>query len=191
MTGLDELAYRHGTDKATRHDGPLVAKGYTVHYADLLDWRRHEPLTVLEIGIKQGASIRMWADYLPAATIVALDINPAPSGLDRVAVCYQGSQTDVRLLGRIAAEHGPFDVVIDDGSHRPAHHVTTWTALWPHVAAGGWYAIEDVQTVTQAAYGGGSRSATRRLVESTVTGLMASDGVGWLRVSPRLVIFGR
>ena len=37
-------------------------------------------------------------------------------------------------------------VFIDDGSHVPAHVATSFYALFPRLADGGLYVIEDVQT---------------------------------------------
>lgn len=192
MTPLCELATRHGTDKGPQPAGKLSGKGYTVHYHQLLQHRRDQPLTVLEIGVKTGASLRMWAAYLPQARIIGLDINPADPTLSDVATIYQGDQTNPTLLRRIAAEHGPFDVVVDDGSHRPAHHVTTQAVLWPHVTADGWYAIEDLQTCFAGQYGGSMRGGqTAALLDGQTRSYMQGATAGWMRLSPRLVIFGR
>jgi hypothetical protein len=51
------------------------------HYFDI--YHRHfagfrgQPLTMIEIGVFNGGSLRMWRDYFgPQATIVGVDINP-------------------------------------------------------------------------------------------------------------------
>jgi hypothetical protein len=46
----------------------------------------------------------------------------------------------------LAAAEGPFDVVIDDGSHVSAHQITSFYFLFNHLRAGGFYVIEDIQT---------------------------------------------
>ena len=48
-------------------------------------------------------------------------------------------------MARIAS-HGPFDVIIDDGSHVPSHQKLTFQTLWPHLRPGGLYAVEDIET---------------------------------------------
>ena len=50
------------------------------------------------------------------------------------------------FLKSLADQYGPFDIVIDDGSHAPAHQVASLTALWPHVKVGGVYLVEDLHT---------------------------------------------
>ena len=39
---------------------------------------------------------------------------------------------------------GEFDVIIDDGSHRPMHQQISLVSLYPHLKPGGQYIIEDL-----------------------------------------------
>ena len=68
---------------------------------------------------------------------------------------FQCSQVDAPQLSALAKEHGPFDFVIDDGSHENAHQIETFRILWPFVTDGGAYIVEDVQTSYWPSYGGG------------------------------------
>ena len=43
----------------------------------------------------------------------------------------------------MTSQYGPWDIVIDDGAHYRKETESTFTVLWPHVAVGGWYVIED------------------------------------------------
>ena len=49
----------------------------------------------------------------------------------------QGDQSDPKFLERLARTYGPFDVVIDDGSHIGRHTIATFEGLWPAVRPGG------------------------------------------------------
>jgi hypothetical protein len=49
---------------------------------------------------------------------------------------------------------GPPDVVIDDGSHRGADVIASFTYLFDRMRAGGMYAIEDLDCSFQSGYGG-------------------------------------
>ncbi len=117
--------------------------------------------SLFEIGIHKGGSIRMWRDLLgTSAKITCMDIKPDACATvrgiaDRV---IQGSQTDAELLGRIGSESGPFDVIIDDGSHQNPHMVFSLEALFDHVAPGGAYVIEDMFTSYWPRYQGGYRT---------------------------------
>ena len=59
----------------------------------------------------------------------------------------------------LAAAGGPPDVIIDDGSHIGEHVCTTFEALFPSMAAGGVYVIEDLHTSYWPSYGGARRPA--------------------------------
>jgi len=148
------LMNRHGTDKLYLHH---YEGEYERHFAPLRD----KPINLLEIGIggfshqdRGGESLRLWREYFPNATIVGIDIEPktVPMG-DRVTmrVCDQNSAEQLQALN---AELGPFDVIIDDGSHYQEHILTSFRALWPFLNPGGIYVIEDLATAYWPEYGG-------------------------------------
>lgn len=151
---LDLLAALYGTDKFGEHE-------YTPVYRELMAGKRRRPVRLLEIGVGgyQGAlggeSLRMWESYFRRGRIYGIDLfdKTALSG-GRVRV-FQCSQVDGPQLTALAKEHGPFDFVIDDGSHENAHQIETFRLLWPFVADGGVYIVEDVQTSYWPSYGGG------------------------------------
>lgn len=152
MTTLDDLAVRWGTDKGSRPARGLAAKNYTVAYQNLLAGREGDLLRVLEIGVWQGASLRMWHDHLPHAHIVGVDVNPRVRRLTRPGAILHGcprvelavgSQSDPDLLADLV-DRGPWDAIIDDGSHRAADVAASLAGLLSSVADDGWYAIEDL-----------------------------------------------
>ena len=153
-----------------------------LHYERHLQHLRGETFTLLEIGIggyarrrRSGASLRMWKWYFPRATVVGLDIEDK-TWLTRGRIhAYQADQTDAEALARIVAEHGAPTVVIDDGSHIPAHVRETFRILFPLLPDGGVYCIEDVQTSYWPAWGGEAdpraRGTTMDMVKDLVDGL--------------------
>jgi hypothetical protein len=153
---LRAIAIEAGTDKEGAHS---YASTYERHLGHL----REEPITLLEIGIggyanpgEGGASLRMWKSFFPRARIIGLDIEDKAALAEERITILQGDQGDREFLGRMALEHGPFDVVIDDGSHRCAHVIASFEALFPHLTPDGIYAIEDLQTSYWETYGGSS-----------------------------------
>ncbi|MDP3085098.1 MAG: hypothetical protein Q8N44_15595 [Rubrivivax sp.] len=91
---------------------------------------RKRPIRFLEVGVYRGGSLAMWRQYLhPDSVIVGLDIDPecarfdAPASQTHVRI---GDQSDTVFLGRVFAEFGPFDVIIDDGSHVCSHMIKTF-----------------------------------------------------------------
>jgi hypothetical protein len=155
---LDRLAARYGSDKW----GCL--HWYTPHYARHFAPLRDEPVRLLEIGIggyqdprAGGASLRMWQRYFRRGLVYGLDLFPKPAVRGPRIRTLQGDQSDPQALAAIAAEHGPFDIVIDDGSHVNEHVLVSLHALFNHLRSGGLYVIEDMQTSYWPAFGGTDR----------------------------------
>lgn len=153
---LDAIGLRHRTDKASDMNDLLS------FYARYLEPMRESSVRVLEIGVLNGASLRTWHDYFPRGSIVGVDVNPdalAHVG-DRISIEI-GSQSRERDLKHIASL-GPFDLVVDDGSHIWSHQIRTFQLLAPAVRPGGFYVIEDIDTSYgryKAFYGGGISAA--------------------------------
>lgn len=152
---LAEIGSRYGSDKFTVH-------GFQTVYEGFLEPRRDEPLKLLEIGIggegqtTGGASLVTWREYLPQASIYGIDIYEK-SVLDgerlRTFVC---DQADPDRLRKLCREHGPFDVVIDDGNHMGPDVAMAFFTLFTELSPNGLYFIEDIQTSYWPQYHGSS-----------------------------------
>jgi hypothetical protein len=151
---LTRLALKHGTDKWGLHF-------YTRLYHRLFSGLRDKPIRLLEIGIggyvletSGGASLAMWADYFPSGQITGIDIVAKRLALDSRIKLFQGSQDDPHFLKMVCNERGPFDIIIDDGSHVPRHVAASFILLFPHLVDGGTYVMEDIQTTFWPEFGG-------------------------------------
>ncbi|WP_089157691.1 class I SAM-dependent methyltransferase [Micromonospora sp. NBS 11-29] len=151
---LEDLAVRFGSDKwGSTH-------WYTPHYTRHLQPWRDEPVRLLEIGIGgyrdtgyQGGSLHMWQRYFHRGLVFGVDIIEKKVTGSRIRT-FRGDQNDPEFLSRLAADHGPFDIVIDDGSHINGHVLTSFRTLFPLLRDGGLYVIEDLQTSYWAKFGG-------------------------------------
>ena len=151
---LTRLAIKHGTDKWGPHF-------YTPLYHELFSHLRDRPIRLLEIGVggydlktSGGASLAMWADYFANGQITGIDIAEKRLPLDARVKVFRDSQDDSAFLKKVCDERGPFDIVIDDGSHMPKHVVASFHILFPILKDGGIYVIEDVQTAFWPNFGG-------------------------------------
>ncbi len=151
---LPKLADYFGTDKWGIH---WYARHYQTHFAPL----RRKRLRILEIGIggyddprQGGASLRMWKIYFPHARIVGLDLFDKHLHDESRITTIVGSQDDEAFLQQLSRSHGPFDIVIDDGSHQNAHVIRTFQILFPLLAAEGMYVVEDAQASYWPEFGG-------------------------------------
>lgn len=138
---LDAIGILHGTDKSSRNHG------YLPLYDEVLTPIRKRRIRLLEIGVFGGASVRMWKDYFPRGEIVGLDRDPQTlaHAEDRIAI-HLADQSDTAGMTALVRKLGPFDVIIDDGSHIWAHQIETLRALLPLVKPGGTYILEDLHT---------------------------------------------
>ena len=103
---------------------------------------------------------------------------------------FAGDQADAVFLDGVLAEIGTPDVIIDDGSHRSEHITASFEHLWPRLADGGLYVIEDTHTSYLAEFGGGppgTDGTTMEMVKTLVDRPIGGD-VASLHVHPDLVL---
>lgn len=139
---LDTLAKKHGSDKSTE------GHGYVKFYEKYFFPRREEPLKILELGVREGWSLKMWYDYFPNALVCGIDNNleglcPTSFEEDRI-VFSLGSQDDDVFLSAFNDQHGPFDIIIDDASHISPKTIKSFEILFPKLNSRGLYIIEDL-----------------------------------------------
>jgi hypothetical protein len=104
---------------------------------------------VLEFGVLDGRSIEWLRRRFPKARIVGVDIaapNAAWPRGDRIEY-VSADQGDRRRIRAMFEELGRrYDVIIDDGSHVPAHQAACLLESFPFVRDGGLYILEDIHT---------------------------------------------
>ncbi len=144
LNKLDELALKYGTDKWGKHH-------YTPFYFDLFKDRCESVKKILEIGVGEGAGLRMWQDFFPNARIFGADnLQQRIFSESRIEVflCDQSSEEDLANL--IKKTGSDLDLVVDDGSHIPEHQVFSCLTLMPLLSQETVYIIEDVADPTIA-----------------------------------------
>jgi hypothetical protein len=145
---LTRLANKYGSDKGNRAFGRHY---YTRIYDQLFRPFRDRPIALLEIGLRHpfenrcsvAPSLHMWRDYFPYARLVGFDIEDFTSMSLFNCFIVQGDMSSREDLLKLAS-YGPFDIVIDDGSHVSTHQQIALASLFPHVSSGGFYIIEDM-----------------------------------------------
>lgn len=140
LKDLQQIGLERGTDKASLHR-------YCEFYHDLLSPIRHDPISMAEIGVDGGESLRMWSEFFthPEAKIYGVDIHD--KGVDPGRAKFiLGDGTNPNFIYDLGTNHGPFDVVLDDGSHYSGQQKDSLRLLWPHVKSGGLYICEDCHT---------------------------------------------
>lgn len=121
---------------------------------------RSRPITFLEIGIFRGGSIPMWkAFFHPDSRLVFIDIDPDCKAHEIEGTHVEiGNQADPEFLQKLKEKYGPFDLVLDDGSHICRHQIASFEHLWPNIRNRGLYVVEDCHTSYWPGFGGGYRN---------------------------------
>lgn len=153
---LTRLAIIFGSDKWGNHF-------YTPHYEHHFKKLKGKKINMLEIGVGGnesknlgGASLKMWKSYFRKANINGIDIHDKSALQERRIKIFQGDQSDEGFLKKVGNEAGPFDIIIDDGSHFNDHIITSFTTLFPYLNNGGIYVVEDLETSYWESFGGSS-----------------------------------
>jgi hypothetical protein len=135
---LDLIGIAEGTDKSS------LVGDYLRHYERLFEGLRDSEFNLIEIGVFNGASARSWERFFSKAHIVGVDINPHCRiyASDRITIEI-GSQNDPGFLHRLVTTYPP-RIIIDDGSHQSYDVIFTIERLFPTLAPGGIYVIEDL-----------------------------------------------
>lgn len=162
---LAHLCDLYGSDKgelrSSGHPYPWPSHSYSDYYSTLFEHCRHGVTKVFECGLgtnnpdrdstmgeggKPGASLRVWRDYFPNATIVGCDIDRTILFQEQRISTYFIDQTD---SGAVTAFWSgvairDFDLMIDDGLHTFEAGITLFQGSIDRLGPDGVYVIEDV-----------------------------------------------
>lgn len=143
MQNLIEIYRKYSTqegngDKGTAHS--YIDNYYSKRFSNL----RNMKLNILEIGVANGHSLEMWAEYFPFSKIYGIDIKE---------VLYKPSNPRINVIIGDATNQetfkdlSQFHIVIDDGSHDITDQVLTYAVLFHRLVKNGIYIIEDVRDI--------------------------------------------
>lgn len=136
---LNDIGEKCGTDKSSQYHN------YLSKYEFFLSRYQDQPITLLELGVFRGESLRMWKEFLRAGRIIGVDI-------DERCKQYEEERINV-LIGDLARQEfvaqltdlNP-SVIVDDASHKWSHQVNALCTLFPTLCEGGVYILEDITT---------------------------------------------
>ena len=145
---LTHLADQYKTDK-----GDLLHH-YTEVYECFFYPMKASARKFCEIGILEGASLKMFADYFGLADIYGIDIQDSSRFNSGRIKTFVADQANRKQLAAFAAAGGSdFDLILDDGGHSMEQQQVSFGFLFKLVRPGGYYIIEDVHTSLLADYG--------------------------------------
>lgn len=125
---------------------------------------RGKNINILEIGIQNGGSTKMWKHYFSKinsdikVNIYGIDIDERAKQVqyeeDGITI-FIGSQSDREFLRYVKSQIPKIDILIDDGGHTMEQQIVTFEEMYDHILDNGIYWCEDVGTSYWKSYGGG------------------------------------
>ena len=141
--------YENFTDKGPT--GPYYIKhNYTEIYGDLFRYYRNRKNNVLEIGIRQGGSLKMWSEYFTNSNIYGIDINlkPIQTNLEKCNI-FEGDAYNENTINKFF-KNIQFDIIIDDGSHVVKDQIKCLNLYSKLLTDDGILVIEDISSIKDA-----------------------------------------
>lgn len=138
------------TDKNTLHS-------YVPLYEELFaPYANKKNGVILEIGVRDGSSLRAWSRYFNEWQVVGIDNfselgkKPDVSDIPRCEL-FKVDTTDLMFPGSIIEVVYDFpDVIIDDGLHHPYSQVANLAIYSKFLRNDGIYIIEDIEDISFA-----------------------------------------
>lgn len=135
----DFVQTNSNSDKLTNHGYQRVYPWFLSHFKSI-------EINLLEIGVADSESLKLWKNYFEKVNLYAIDILPLVNNDIDVKIFQVDQSNKNELVNFVNNVNVKFDVVIDDGSHVPDHQMLTLKHLWTKLKDGGVYIIEDIET---------------------------------------------
>lgn len=162
---------------------------YLREYDRLFAPFRNKPVNILEIGVQNGGSLEVMAQYFThkETHITGCDIHPKCADLKfsdpRIKV-FVADATQAKTQEKISRHTPHLDIVIDDGSHMQKDVIRAFALYWPMLKDGGLYIVEDMHTGHMQHFGGSvTGSNTSQAFFKALTDVMTGVHSGALQAS--------
>jgi hypothetical protein len=183
------------SDKVTRpmdhHSYESIYEKYLGIFKYAEEYRGME-IKMLEVGMGPKGSAkgyRLYKEFLPQLHYVGFEYQNQRQNIERQSVLseserewllahtYWGDQGNADDRRAVTEKFGPFDIIVDDGSHNTVHQIGTIEDMFINsLKPGGVYIVEDIETSFLTDYNGGVRNQEERstfvtLVQDLLTSL--------------------
>jgi hypothetical protein len=174
---LMELGEVFPTDKHYQHNY------FSQVYQDVLSPIKNDVKTLLEIGILDGNSLKVFKRFFKDAKVYGVDLrSDTIDGDIEVIKCDQSDEEDLNLL--VERFSDGIDVILDDGSHKMYDQQITMAVMFNALKSGGIFIMEDLHTSTEClmpekvmfGWGDPTKTTTLQMLENyNNTGIVKSD----------------
>lgn len=140
---LTQIFDTYKTDKGSLGHGAEI-HNYGLAYEQFFEEFRGKGISICELGVLDGNSLRSWRDYFENAKVLGIDNEPHRMISEDGFETLVGDQDNPIELKKLI--DGEWDIIIDDGSHEAKHQQECLYHLIDLVKSGGYYVIEDLHT---------------------------------------------
>lgn len=139
MNKIREL-FKKSKFKSSKYDK------YFKNYDDLLSKFAGKNIKMIEVGIQDGGSLKIWQEYFGKnSEIIGVDLNPECKKFEENNIkIFIGSQSDKFFWKGLFNKIGNVDLIIDDGGHMNDQQIITAVSCIPYINDGGMLITEDV-----------------------------------------------
>ncbi len=105
---------------------------YNKHFSKFIG----KNVTILEIGVRDGASLELWRDFFGSnCKVYGIDINPKCKELETEQTeIFIGNSEDRNFLRSIKEKVPQIDIFIDDGGHKMNQQIIAFEEFYPHLS---------------------------------------------------------
>jgi hypothetical protein len=139
MKTLKDIFWEKGydyfpTDKDTTHS-------YLDLYDSIFSELQSKEISMVEVGISWGGSLRLWENYFPNIDLWGVDVyNGIKMPINTKNIIIK----DIKQITPEDFNFTYFDIAVDDGSHILEDQIVFLQKLWPFIKKGGHLLIEDI-----------------------------------------------
>jgi hypothetical protein len=139
---LKDLYYSKGFDYYPTDKG--IVHCYIDVYDELFLPYKDKNINILEVGVHEGGSIRLWNEYFTNAKIFGYDVDRTA----RPNIFNKNVTYIIKNANHIEPDefkHTPLTIAIDDGSHSLYDQLNFVKLIYNQVVSGGLLIVEDIQ----------------------------------------------
>lgn len=148
------IGAKYDTDKSSQRQDVTSSRHchpYTLFYHSLFHDKREKDLVIAELGILQGASLRMWKDYFPNALLFGFeyDTNLMNAFEEEhkhlnITLGHLDVKDPLSIERAFDSTHMQFDLIIDDTTHEFEDQLRVIENTHCYLKPGGMLIIEDI-----------------------------------------------
>jgi hypothetical protein len=149
MTLSETLQKLNQSNIETVTDKEVPKRYLSMIYEPIIGGLKLSKFRMLEIGIRDGASIQLWLNHFPNLELVGIDCDTQNSlNLNKMFQKYENCTlifSDAYSTRVTSSLDGKFDVMVDDGPHSLESQVTFIREYLSKLNDNGFMFIEDIQ----------------------------------------------